>query len=202
MNLIIIDCETTGLDPQKHEIIEIGAIRVSTSETFEVKIYPLRIKEADPIALRINGYDKEGWKEAYMPSNALKLLSEFAGKDAYMMAYNVSFDRAFLEKAYKDYNLPYPFHYHHLDLLTLAWEHLPPGSPLSLKNVAGAFGVPSELPIHRALGGAQCAYQVLKKIMENSLEEDVCYGCGYLSTECRCEKNETDIDHYEELKTK
>lgn len=164
MNLIIIDLETTGLYPQTHEIIEIGAVRVSSGETFEVKVQPHNIEDADPVALHINGYDKEKWRDASTLPAALKLLSDFVGKDAYLMAYNVSFDRSFLEKAYKDCNLPYPFHYHHLDLLTLAWEHLPLGSPLSLKYVASALGVPPEPEIHRALAGAQCAYEVLKKL--------------------------------------
>lgn len=30
-------------------------------------------------------------------------------------------------------------------------------------------------------------------------DEDLCYGCGNLTDECRCEKNEADIDNLEEL---
>lgn len=164
-DLIIIDLETTGLNPERHEIIEIGAVKPHTGEVFEVKVHPMRIKDAEQKALEINGYKKEEWEEAFLLPNALKLLSIFVGNTRpYMMAYNVSFDRSFLEKAYKDCNLAYPFHYHHLDLLTLAWAKLPAGSSLSLKNAALSLGLTPEESIHRALGGARCANSLLASL--------------------------------------
>jgi len=165
-NIIILDLETTGLDPFKHEILEIGAVNVATGETFECKVHPLRIKEADPKALEINGYNKAEWEEAFLLPNALKLLNEFVGiSQPYFMAYNASFDLSFLEKAYQDCALPWPFHYHKLDLLTMAWDILEKGLSLSLKNVASVLGIPPEPAVHRALAGALCAYQVYKKLI-------------------------------------
>ena len=100
MNLFILDLETTGRDPQKHEILEIGCINTSNGETFEVKVRPLHIKDAEPEALVVNGYNEKDWEDSFLLPHALMLLSEFVGKDVpRMMAYNVSFDRAFLEKA-------------------------------------------------------------------------------------------------------
>ena len=165
-NILIVDIETTGLLPEKHEIIEIGAVNASTGETFEVKVYPLHIKEAQPEALKVNGYNKKDWEDAFLLPNALKLFSQFIGDNRPMMvAYNISFDRAFLEKAYKDCGMVYPFHYHHLDLLTLAWDrHWNRTACTSLKNLCTALNIPPEPPIHRAGTGAQKAFEVYKTL--------------------------------------
>jgi DNA polymerase III epsilon subunit-like protein len=166
MNIFIIDIETTGLDPQKNEILEIGAVNVSTQETFEVKVRPLHIKDADTEALAINGYNEPEWEDSFLLPHALALLSQFVGGGfPRMMSYGVSFDRAFLEKAYKDCNLPYPFHYQHLDLFTLAWFKLPQSERFSLRETCSRLGIEPEPAIHRALAGAQCAYQVFTKLV-------------------------------------
>ena len=162
MNLVIIDLETSGLDPLVHEILEIGAVRAADGAEFEVKVWPLR--KVDPEAAKVNGYTPEKWREeAFLLPQALKLLAEFVGTDAYMTAYNVSFDRPFLEKAYRDCNLPYPFHYRHLDLMTLAWAKSIFGLPPSLKEACDIFNVPPESEVHRALNGAQCAHGLYQK---------------------------------------
>ncbi len=169
MNKIaLIDLETTGLDPQKHEIIEIGCAlfdlgNESEPDTFEVKIHPLRIADADSTALRINGYNKEEWADAYMLRNALLLLNEFVG-EAYFMSYNATFDWPFIVKAYHDSHLKDPFHYHRLDILTLAWDRLPTGAFLSLKKVCEHFDIPPEPQVHRALNGALAAHKVFRKL--------------------------------------
>lgn len=169
MKLCIIDLETTGIDASTHEIIEIGAILLDNyqpSETFSIKVHPFHISTADPEALAVNGYVKEEWSEAFLLPNALRLLTEFIGATpVYLMAYNVSFDRAFLEKAYRECNLSYPFHYHHLDLLTMAWMHTPQDLPLSLKAVCEYHQIESEPIVHRALSGATCAYHLYKKLI-------------------------------------
>lgn len=165
MKLFILDCETTGLDPSKHEIIEIGAVNVATGETFEVKVHPVRIKDADPKALLVNGYDKAQWRdEAFLPFHALTMLTEFVGEGATLMSYNISFDKAFLEAAYREAQLPYPFHYAPLCLMTMAyvrgdWVVVP-----SLKKACWYFEVPEEPSVHRALVGALTAFELYKKL--------------------------------------
>lgn len=71
-NRIWVDTETTGLDPNKHEIIEIAILRESVLpggggaivESWSTKIAPTRIEDAEPKALEVNGYDKERWAGA------------------------------------------------------------------------------------------------------------------------------------------
>lgn len=171
--IIFLDLETSGLDSSKHEILSIGAVK-EDGTTFEVKVHPMNIKDADPVALQINGYNRKDWEEAFLLPNALRLLSEFA-KGENMMAYNVSFDRSFLEKAYKDCNMVYPFHYHHYDMLSIAWFTLPGLPSYSLKNVCKHLGIDPEPAIHDALTGAQKAFEVYKKLSTGSLNKDTRY---------------------------
>ena len=55
--LAFIDVETTGLNSQLHEIIEISILRVCPihgKTTYTRKIKPVHINHADPRALQIN----------------------------------------------------------------------------------------------------------------------------------------------------
>lgn len=163
--IILIDLETTGLDPQTHEILEIGAINVDTGAEFSVKVQPIHIESADTVAMKVNGYSAEQWITAVPLPTALVLLKEWVGEGKYMMSYNVSFDRMFIEKAYKECGIEYPFYYHHFDLLTLAWYRLHAGSPLSLKSVCTQLKLEAEPDIHSALEGCRAAYRVYQKLV-------------------------------------
>ena len=35
--------------------------------------------------------------------------------------------------------------------------------------------------------------------MDTKIPSELCYGCGNLTDDCQCEKNESDIDNFEEL---
>ena len=38
----------------------------------------------------------------------------------------------------------------------------------------------------------------VKVEVEKIYQPEVCWGCGYRTEDCRCSKNEADIDNYEE----
>ena len=98
---VVFDLETSGLDPERHEIIEIAAIRVNRDatnhETFQTlvkpkKKVPKRIVELTGItqeALNTNGTDL---------IDALCQFREFAG-DLRLVSFNADFDMAFLRNA-------------------------------------------------------------------------------------------------------
>src|SRR3989344_4367775 len=102
-NFAFVDIETTGLDAEKHEIIEIGCVLTSPDleviEEFELKIKPERIEDADPVSLKVNQYDSLDWEDAYGLKEGMKI---FAGKvnDCIMVGHNVAFDSGFLEHAF------------------------------------------------------------------------------------------------------
>lgn len=104
---VVFDLETTGLDSSKHEIIEIGAIRVNRDstehETFQSLVKPKRkvpkkITEITGITHEMVMADGEALDEA------VRGFMEFAG-DLPLVSFNAEFDMAFLRKAARDSSL-------------------------------------------------------------------------------------------------
>ena len=163
--IAFVDLETTGLDPFKHEIIEIGVViydaGTGTLTEFGKKIRPMNIEAADPKALEINGYSEEEWKKA-LPLKAV--LQELASRcdGAYFMAYNATFDWSFLEVAYEKARMTNPFHYHRLCIMSMAWAKIPKSKVegYSLKTVCAYLGITPEPKMHRAVNGATKAMEV------------------------------------------
>ena len=107
--LVFIDIETTGLDFDVHEIIEIGCIIASCEKVkgkyklkkideFECKIMPEHLENADEKALKINKFKIEDWGSAIKLEQALELLASKT-EDSIMVAHNIVFDYSFLERA-------------------------------------------------------------------------------------------------------
>ena len=64
MDLCFVDVETTGLDPVRHELLELAAVRVDrhTLEPLDhvsVKVRPERLADAEPKALEVAARDCE-----------------------------------------------------------------------------------------------------------------------------------------------
>lgn len=60
-NIAFVDCETTGLDPDKHSMWELAVIRrtdgIDTEYLWQIRLSKWEIEAAEPEALAINGYD-------------------------------------------------------------------------------------------------------------------------------------------------
>lgn len=172
MILAIIDLETTGLDAQKDEIIEIGMVLCNSRDftildTFDVKVKPEHPETGHPKAYEVNGYNEEEWKDAVTLRQALILLTEKAQK-ATMMSYNVTFDSAFLQAAFSQTGVEDTMHYLRLDLMTLAWGKLPHSrmASWSLKSVCTFLDIKPEPAVHRGANGAMKAYEVYRRLTE------------------------------------
>ncbi len=173
-----IDTETTGLDYLRHEIIEVAGIVVritnpsdpSTYEVlheFEYKIKPERISDADPVSLKINHYDPSQWTEALTRTQAMKLVNEKT-EGAVMVAHNVAFDSAFMDKAFKDSGLENKMHYHRLDTVSMAYALLRNNEDvdhLSLRALCNHFGIVQDKQ-HEALADVRATVELYKKLMQ------------------------------------
>lgn len=97
---IVLDTETTGLDPrQGHRLIEVAAVELSdlmpTGRHFHCYINPER--DIDPDAQRIHGLSRDflSDKPVFAESLVAEALLTFIG-DAPIVAHNAAFDRGFL----------------------------------------------------------------------------------------------------------
>jgi DNA polymerase-3 subunit epsilon len=167
MNLIITDLETTGLDPDFHEIIEIGAI-ICDSESLEimteidVKVVPEHIEWATPISLSINGYSPDLWDDAILLSDAIQLYEQL-GSGAIFTGHNVCFDFRFYVSALKKLNRTSKLDYHRLDIGSMAFPLIQP-PVFNLDKIALIVGSQPEQAPHRAINGARKEYEVLCKL--------------------------------------
>lgn len=171
--LAITDVETTGLDWDVHEIIEIGLIvarqpDLKIVDELDVKVKPEHIETADPRSLEVNGYNEEEWREAASLKEAMVQYQEKV-EGAIFLAHPLTVDFSFIDRAFRKTGLENPMDYHQLDLFSMAWilkrddEKLP---RVSLRALAEYFGLEGEPTPHRALNGARLAYDILVRLSE------------------------------------
>lgn len=98
MRQIIVDTETTGLEPADHRIIEIGCVEVlnrrATGRTFHRYVQPDR--EVDPGALQVHGITNEFLSTQQRFAEIAAELIEFIS-GAELIIHNAPFDVAFLD---------------------------------------------------------------------------------------------------------
>lgn len=102
--LLFLDTETTGLNPKKHGVIQVGMIYGKQELMFNVNPIPLGVK-IDKEALKVNGIKKKKIKKytdhhvqfAHMLDFLGKGVNQYNKKDKYVVVgYNVKFDVEFL----------------------------------------------------------------------------------------------------------
>lgn len=172
-DFLVIDLETTGDDPRRHEIIEIGALRVSSDlqaihATYETKVRPEHPEIALPEALAVNGYAPELWHDALPLREAMDRVLEI-GKACVLAAYNVTFDWSFLQRAMHRFSLVDTLNYHRFDVFSLAYEYAlrKKLGRLDLQSLCDHFSIERPRP-HRALADAKAALEVWRRIRKAS----------------------------------
>ncbi|MCL5784931.1 MAG: 3'-5' exonuclease [Patescibacteria group bacterium] len=172
-SLIFLDIEGTGLEIQKHEIIEIGALKVSPKRPFKIleeldlKVKPEHLELADKEALKIVGFSKEKWGSAVNLKEALDQLDRFA-ENGVLVGFNVTYDWAMLDKAYRSLGRYDPFYYHRLDVMSMAYMKLFSKRSLkrfSLGQLTKFFKITQQIK-HQALDDARATYLVFKALFE------------------------------------
>ena len=167
-----LDCEFGGLDVELHDLTEVGIILTdyrlveSAEAQWRVRARPERITAE---AAEIFGYDEELWSEAPPVRQVLSEISEMLPTDKIVVpaGQNVRMDMTFLERAYKNCELPYPFDYHVIDLATLfySWS-LVVGErvkSLSLRQAATEAGLLHGATVrHRALADARLTLETFR----------------------------------------
>lgn len=162
---IILDTETTGLDPKKgHRLIEIGAVeminRRLTGNTFHVYLNPER--QVDPNALAVHGLN-----DAFLADKPLftQVLNDFLSyiSEAELIIHNASFDLGFIEHELQLANAEIkkiaqlcPV----TDTLVLA-RQMHPGQKNSLDALCKRYRIDNN---HRQLHGALLDAQILAQV--------------------------------------
>lgn len=91
---IVLDTETTGLNPKKDEILSIGAVKIKdnqilTSQSFEIFIKP--VEEISAESIKIHHIRPSDIEHGVSINEALEKLLEFIGNRS-IVGYYISFD--------------------------------------------------------------------------------------------------------------
>lgn len=159
--IVALDIETTGLDPDKDAIIEIGAVRFSDRRIdgeWSTLINPGR--RIPPFITQLTGITDQMVLKSPAIKNVLADLQSFVG-DAPILGHNIRFDLGFLRKQ------RILVHNQTLDTYELASILLPGAGRYNLGALAQALNV--MLPAnHRALDDAHATRGVYLRLIEEA----------------------------------
>lgn len=180
--MIVLDVEGSGLDPEKHSILSIGALDLDdpTNQFYE-ECQVWDGAEINDDALAINGFSRdEVISQGSHKQTEGELIASFVAwatdrpKDTTLAAQNVTFDRLFVEAACRRAGIECPFAHRTIDVHTLVWAHMaargiePPlknrRSDIDLGYALRYVGLPEEPKPHNALTGALCHAEVISRI--------------------------------------
>ena len=162
MREIVLDTETTGLDPFNGDrVVEIGCVelvnRFPTGKTFHCYINPERDMPAGAFA--VHGLSIEFLREKPVFSDICEDLLAFLG-DAPLVIHNASFDAAFLNAEFGRLERQVIGRERLVDSLTLA-RRKHPGGANRLDDLCARYGIDNS---HRAKHGALLDAELLAEV--------------------------------------
>jgi DNA polymerase III subunit epsilon len=167
MREIVLDTETTGLDPyQGHRLVEIGCVelvnRIPSGQTFHRYLNPERSMPAE--ALAVHGLTEEFLKDKSFFAEVADDLAVFLG-DAPLVIHNAGFDIGFLNAELERAGKPLIARERMVDTLMLARRKHPGGSN-RLDDLCARYGIDnSRRTKHGALLDAELLAEVYVELI-------------------------------------
>ena len=153
---VSVDVETTGLDPRRDEIVEIGAVKVlggAVTAEFETLVH---IDRTIPFtARRVHGISNDMLVGMPSVSEALERFLQFAGDGVLVEHSHKAFDVGFLERA-RGAPLAAPY----INTCALSRRLFPHMRKHSLEECCRRMRITNTRP-HRALGDAKATADLL-----------------------------------------
>jgi DNA polymerase-3 subunit epsilon len=165
----IVDIETNGSKIDKHQIIEIGAVKVKNGmiiDSYESLVY---CKEINSHITEITGICAEDTKNAPNIKKVMYDFKKFLG-DAIFVAHDVKFDYKFISLSMQKVGLA-PLLNRSLCSLSLA-ERTVESFRYALSYLNDSFDLNPNATHHRAMSDAMTTYELFKLSLKN-LDEDV-----------------------------
>ncbi len=163
---VALDLETTGLDPERDAIIEVGAVKFRGAEVLET--FASLVNPGRPIPYQIQhltGITPDDVKDAPPLPDVLPRLRRFVG-DNPIVGHNVSFDLGFLRRQNLFQDNP------GIDTFELAGILLPHAARYSLSLLTETLGI--TLPAtHRALDDARAAHALFVALLDQASRLDL-----------------------------
>lgn len=185
--MVVLDIETTGLNPLKHSIVEIGALDFNNSSNqFYKKCRIFKGAEIDSVALKINGYNKSDLLDLNRMS-LKELVTSFIEwidkiENRTIAGHNVDFDINFLRESIKRYDIDYTFGFRKVDQHSLVYANYlklnkkPPFkngvSSLNGNKIMNYVGLPEEPQPHTGINGAKFESEAMSRLIYGKVKLD------------------------------
>ncbi|MEO9823615.1 MAG: DNA polymerase III subunit epsilon [Paracoccaceae bacterium] len=162
MREIVLDTETTGLDPNTGDrIVEIGAVELQghmpTGKTYHQYIFPERSVPQE--AINVHGLDDAFLRDKPVFKKVAQAFIDFIG-DSKLIIHNAAFDMKFLNAELKWVGMPTIPWERAVDTLDIARKKFP-GSPASLDALCRRYGIDNS---SRTLHGALLDSEILADV--------------------------------------
>ncbi len=162
-DIIIFDVETTGLNPKKEHLTEIGAVRMhgmQITDSFGTMVNPG--KHIPSNITELTGITDEMVENAPSEAEAMRQFIEFCGDKPVLAAHNAQFDTSFMRAICERYG--YVFEFATLDTLVLCRRMLPQMARHKLDGVARTLKL-GNFEHHRAVDDAQMLAKIYKELV-------------------------------------
>ncbi len=171
---MFVDCEMTGGNIDRNEIIEIGAVRSRLPELpvlgeLHVRVAPRTMRGSNRDSIRIAGYDPKLWKSAVDIAPALDQLAAFA-EGALLVGWATHHDLLFLEAACTRVGRPPLFTDSYLELQRWAQARFRMGRTPGLQAIADRLKIVRDEE-HSALEDALVTFEVFRMLWRFGPEE-------------------------------
>ena len=166
---VSLDLETTGLEPKKDRIIEIGAVKIrdgQIQETYATLVDP-QTKIPERIT-ELTGISSQMVEGKPFGQEAVKGLLDFCG-ELPLLGHNIMFDYSFVK--HSAVNMGMDFEKKGMDTLKLARNRLPDLESKSLQNLRQYYHLPQE-EAHRALEDALTTFRLYERLREEFEEKN------------------------------
>lgn len=178
MKCLVIDTETTGLDPNKNQMIQLGAIVYEDGkekDTFSLSVTYNGEGMVEPAAFKKNKTGMAGYMFASLivESSVIYKFCDFVLNNPcdYLVGFNVQFDLAFLRTAFERAKvnfvnfLPYKVIDPFILAQTMALTgHLPSSIKTNLSALCKHYGMETE-GAHEALQDIRMTYGLMVRMM-------------------------------------
>lgn len=170
-NCCVVDVETTGLDTEYSEIIEIGAIRIRDGEPRDR--FTSIVKPSEPIdefIEKLTGITNEMLEKAYPLSRVLPVFRDFLADDI-IVGHNVHFDINFLYDGCEDLGLA-PISNDFVDTMRIARILLPDLPHHRLRDLCDYYQIINKRA-HRAVNDCEATHKILRKLQAAANETSI-----------------------------
>lgn len=166
---VALDIETTGLDPKRDRIIEIGAAWIEKGEvikTFESFVNPRR--HITDFVTELTGIQNEMLENAPDMEEVMEAFLAFCGEQI-ILGHHVIFDYSFLKR--NALKIGHEFERSGIDTLRIAREYLPNLEKRSLEALCMYYQIKNPAA-HRALFDALAAAELYQKLADEFYQID------------------------------